>query len=222
VWYLGARAIAFAMNAFCAASSSLGGVPVRVETRVPTSAKNFSCPGGEHMHNNRAGCCEMFLNTCGALAGTLNDSPALAVVVSPRSVTSTVPSRTLNISSKSCRWGGGAGGGDVHVDQRVAIGRFLAADQGRVGVPYHTPVRQGLIVVGPRDRSLPRGVVVGDRLGGGRCLAAEIERRVSQQLVKGVPLLLAHRCLSGSWVRASARRAAARSGTSGRARSPWR
>ena len=53
-------------------------------------------------------------------------------------------------------------------------------------------------------------------------VAAEIERRVSQQLVKRVALLLAHCCRFGSRVRASARRAAVRSGTSGRARSPWR
>jgi hypothetical protein len=55
------------------------------------------------MHSSRAGCGETFVKTWGALAGMLNVSPALAVFVSPRSVISTAPSRTLNICPESCR-----------------------------------------------------------------------------------------------------------------------
>jgi len=59
------------------------------------------------MHSNRDGVSPAFVNECGALAGTLMVSPARATSVSPRKVTRTSPSRTVNISSKSCRCGGG-------------------------------------------------------------------------------------------------------------------
>jgi hypothetical protein len=94
VRYLGERATDFAINAFSAASSSLGGASVRDETGVPTSAKKFSCPGGEHMQSSRAGCSDAFVKTCGALAGMLTVCPARAVCLTPRNVTSTSPCRS--------------------------------------------------------------------------------------------------------------------------------
>ena len=57
--------------------------------------------------SSRAACSETFRKTCGALAGTLIVSPAVATALTPRNVSSISPSRMVNISSKSCRWGGG-------------------------------------------------------------------------------------------------------------------
>ena len=58
---------------------------------------------GEQRHSSRAGRSETFRKTCGALAGTLIVSPAVATALTPRNVTSISPSRTVNISSKSWR-----------------------------------------------------------------------------------------------------------------------
>src|SRR6516164_4431639 len=88
VRYFGASAIAFAMNAPVAASSSGGGVSVRCATGTPTSLKNSSCPAGEQRHKSRAGRSETFRKTCGALAGTLIVSPAVATALTPRNVSS--------------------------------------------------------------------------------------------------------------------------------------
>ena len=106
VWYSGARAWAFAMKAAWAAASSSGGASVRVATGAPTARNIFSCPGGEQIHSRRAGRPEELVKACGALAGTWTVSPARAIVRSPRKVSSTSPSSTLNVSSKSCRCGG--------------------------------------------------------------------------------------------------------------------
>ena len=58
---------------------------------------------------------------CGALAGTLTVCPARATVVSPRNVTRTSPSRTVNISSKSWRCGGGPPPGGTCMSMRVYL-----------------------------------------------------------------------------------------------------
>ena len=58
---------------------------------------------GAHMHSSRDGVPAALVNECGALAGTLTVSPARAVMVRPRNVTSTSPSKMVNISSKSCQ-----------------------------------------------------------------------------------------------------------------------
>src|ERR1700689_3842745 len=107
VLYLGASAFDLAMKAACASASSGGGAWVRVATGWPTRVKNSSCPDGAHRHSNRDGVAAVLVNACGALAGTLMVSPARAISVWPRKVTWTSPSRTVNISSKSCRCGGG-------------------------------------------------------------------------------------------------------------------
>lgn len=59
------------------------------------------------MHSIRTGAPEALRKWCGALAGTLIVVPANATCFSPRKVNSISPSRTVNISSKSCRCGGG-------------------------------------------------------------------------------------------------------------------
>src|ERR1700722_846219 len=107
VLYSGVSALDLAMKAARAAASSGGGASVRVATGWPTRVKNFSCPEGAHIHSNRDGVSAALVNECGALAGTLMVSPARATSVSPRKVTWTSPSSTVNISSKSCRCGGG-------------------------------------------------------------------------------------------------------------------
>ena len=107
------------MNAACASASSGGGGSVRVATGWPTRVKNSSCPAGAHMHSNRDGCPPALVKACGALAGTLMVSPARATMVSPRNVTWTSPSRTVNISSKSCRCGGGPPPGGTCMSMRV-------------------------------------------------------------------------------------------------------
>src|SRR5471030_2743871 len=107
VRYFGASAIALAMNAPVAASSSAGGASVRCATGTPTSLKNSSWPAGEQRQSSRAGRSKTFRKTCGALAGTLIVSPAVATALTPRNVSSISPSRMVNISSKSCRCGGG-------------------------------------------------------------------------------------------------------------------
>src|SRR5512133_318922 len=101
VRYFAASAIALAINAAVAASSSAGGVSVRCATGTPTSLKNSSWPAGEQRQSNRAGRSDTFRKTCGALAGTLIVSPAVATALTPRHVSSISPSRTVNISSKS-------------------------------------------------------------------------------------------------------------------------
>src|SRR5580692_7625684 len=55
VRYFEAIAPTLALNAACAASSSLGGGIVRVATGVPTSRKNSSWPAGEQMQSILAG-----------------------------------------------------------------------------------------------------------------------------------------------------------------------
>jgi len=70
-------------------------------------APRLKRPAGAHMHSSRTGLSEALVNACGALAGTLMVWPARATMVSPRNVTWTSPSRTVNISSKSWRCGGG-------------------------------------------------------------------------------------------------------------------
>ena len=76
-------------------------------TGRPTCLKNSSKPAGEQRHSSRAGRSETFRKTCGAWAGTLIVSPAVATALTPRNVNSISPSRMVNISSKSWRWGGG-------------------------------------------------------------------------------------------------------------------
>src|SRR3712207_4879231 len=95
-----------------------GGAAVRPSTGTPTVRKNSSCPAGEHTHSSRAGRSEALANECGALAGMLTVSLARTVDFSPRKVTSTSPSRTVNISSKSWRWGGGPPPGGVYISIR--------------------------------------------------------------------------------------------------------
>src|ERR1035441_5377558 len=81
--------------------------------------KNFSCPEGEHMQSSRAGWPEALVKACGALAGTLTVWPARATMCSPRKVSSTSPSSTVNISSKSWRCGGGPPPGGTCMSMRV-------------------------------------------------------------------------------------------------------
>ena len=59
------------------------------------------------MHSMRAGAPETLRKLCGALAGMLIVDPARTVCFSPRKVNSISPCRIVNISSKSCRCGGG-------------------------------------------------------------------------------------------------------------------
>lgn len=58
------------------------------------------------MQRSLAGFPDLFLNECGAL-GIFIVVPAPAVWATPRNVNSSSPSRIVNISSKSCRCGGG-------------------------------------------------------------------------------------------------------------------
>src|SRR5580704_2947565 len=117
----GARLLDLAINAACASGLSGGGASVRVATGWPTRVKNSSWPAGAHMHNSRDGVSEALVKECGALAGTLMVCPARATMVSPRNVTRTCPVRTVNISSKSCRCGGGPPPGGTCMSMRVYL-----------------------------------------------------------------------------------------------------
>ena len=110
-----------AMNAACSSGLSGGGAWVRVATGWPTRVKNSSCPAGAHRQSSRDGVSVALVNACGAFAGTLIVSPWRATIVSPRKVTSTSPSRTVNISSKSCRCGGGPPPGGTCMSMRVYL-----------------------------------------------------------------------------------------------------
>lgn len=57
--------------------------------------------GGAQRQSKRTASAEAFRKLCGALAGTLTVSPAFATRCWPRKVSSTSPSSTVNISSKS-------------------------------------------------------------------------------------------------------------------------
>src|SRR5260370_35835814 len=107
VRYFGASAWTFALNTACAASSSLGGSVVRVGTGTPTCRKNSSWPAGEQMHSIRTARVEEFRNWCGAFAGIFTVWPARTTTIVPGTVASSSPSRTVNVSSKLCRCGGG-------------------------------------------------------------------------------------------------------------------
>jgi len=107
VRYLGRSARIFFIVAAWAAGLGLGAGIVRPVTGIPTARKNSSCPAGEQMQSNRAGCWEALVKKCGALAGMLTLSPARMIDFLPRKVASISPSRTVKDSSKSWRWGGG-------------------------------------------------------------------------------------------------------------------
>jgi len=64
-------------------------------------AKERFLPGGVHMQSSRAAWPEAFRKACGALAGTLTVSRLSATRCWSRKLSSTSPSRTVNISSKS-------------------------------------------------------------------------------------------------------------------------
>ena len=164
VRYFGASAIALAMNAAVAASSSAGGASVRCATGTPTSLKNSSWPAGEQRHSSRAGRSETFRKTCGALAGTLIVSPA-------RRDRADAAERELDLAVKDGEHllevvavgRRPAARRDVHVDQRVAPRGVGAGHKDGVGVADHAEVRQRFIGVGAHVRQDPPGVVGGDR-----------------------------------------------------------
>src|SRR5580704_11489805 len=107
VRYRGASATALLMEAFSSSLVSLGAGAVRLATGTPTSIKNSSCPAGEHRQRRRAALPDLFLKECGAFDGIFKLAPAATSSVSPRKVNSISPSSSVNISSKSCRCGGG-------------------------------------------------------------------------------------------------------------------
>src|SRR6202034_2082875 len=159
VLYLGASAFDLAMKAACALASSGGGAWVRVATGWPTRVKNSSCPDGAHRHSNRDGMAAVLVNACGALAGTLMVSPARAISVWPRKVTWTSPSRTVNISSKSCRCGGGPPPGGTCMSMSVY---FPAVSSPVTRIVYVSPTSpmcgrvwssSGRATVSSRDKS---------------------------------------------------------------------
>ena len=59
VWYLGASAFTFSMNAAFSFSLGFGGGVVRVATGTPISMKNFSWPAGEQIQSSRTGSVEV-------------------------------------------------------------------------------------------------------------------------------------------------------------------
>jgi len=87
--------------------AGFGAGVVRSVTGIPTPKKSSSCPAGEEMHSNRAGCWVALVKKCGALAGMLTLSPARMTDFLPRKVASISPARMVNDSSKAWRWGGG-------------------------------------------------------------------------------------------------------------------
>jgi len=120
VRYFAARPSAFAMNSACATSSSVGGGVVRVATGMPSSIKYSSRPAGEHVQSNLAGTAEEFRNWCGAFDGMLIVCPDRTICRLPRKVTSSSPSSTVKVSSKSWRCGGGPppGGTCISIRQK--------------------------------------------------------------------------------------------------------
>ena len=69
VWYFEAIALALFIRSSVPALSSFGSGDVRLSKGSPTSTKNSSCPAGVHMHSICTVLPEVFLKTCGALAG---------------------------------------------------------------------------------------------------------------------------------------------------------
>src|SRR5262245_4131969 len=119
VLYLGPSSLAFLLRCSRSCSVRLGGGEVRASTGSPIVMKNSSCPGGVHMQSIRAAPPEIFLKKCGAFAGTLIVEPARMIDFWPRTVNSSSPSSNVNISSKSCRCGGGPlpGGTSISIRQ---------------------------------------------------------------------------------------------------------
>ena len=158
--YCAASAWDLVMKSAWADSSSLGGGPVRVVTGSPTARKKFSCPGGEQMHSSRAGWPEVLVKACGALAGTLTVSPALAISCSPRKVQLdlAVEDGEHFLEVVAVRRGTAAGG-YVHVDEGVPAGALLAGQQDCVGVTDDSQVRKRLVPVWPGDGKMPLRVV---------------------------------------------------------------
>src|ERR1700722_4554580 len=159
VWYFGASALALFIRSSIPALSSFGSGDVWLSNGSPTSTKNSSCPAGVHMHSICTVLPEVFLKTCGALAGMFTLHPARMVVVSPRKVNSSSPSSSVNISSKSWRCGGGpAAIGHDHVDQAVPSGCLCAGNEDTVGAADHCDVAHlGTIRIG--DGQLAVGIV---------------------------------------------------------------
>jgi len=69
----------FVIIAACVALSGLGAGVVRPVNGTPTAKKSSSCPAGEQMHSNHAGCREVLVKECGALAAMLMVSPRRAI-----------------------------------------------------------------------------------------------------------------------------------------------
>lgn len=142
----GPSAFDFAMNAYCAAASRARGPRCGWRPIWPTRVKNSSWPLTQAAtgpgRRRRCG------NACGELAETLIVSPAPAVRVLPRNVTSTSPSRTVdNLLEVVAVGRRTAAGQDLHVDERVGAVRVVAGDQDRVRVTDQASARQRPVLV---------------------------------------------------------------------------
>src|SRR4051812_35206528 len=139
--------------------------------------KYSSWPAGVHMHSMRAGAPEALRKLCGALAGILTVDPAGTVCFSPRKVNSISPSRMVNISSKSCR----CGGGPPPSGTRISIRQYRPSVCSPVtSMAYVLPTSETYVVPGSSGSATVR-----DRDGSSSGIIAVVSSKVGQVGISG-------------------------------------